>query len=283
MTLSNLLALNISNFHNLALFICQLFIDGQFRTGHILHDPNVFQVDQFITEIQSNCSSSVLWLSTDVNEPFQLPWKSEERTDHIIQLVFFDPENVLKKIEDFKQLFTFYRLVAFPASSTDVMGLNKMKTIPESIFSNSLFLTYNTTANGSACIYWIRKSDESNERSVEIIYEQDKDSPKNLFDAIFGKYEKNWVITIKLFRFATCTSKKNIKGISEIWDGSPFIANFYYRNLDAKFINLVKISCLDHNDLKLDKNINHPVQLGTERKFYSELTIEYKPIEDEQM
>lgn len=91
MELSNLFGIKLPNFHNLALFICHLFIDGQFRNGHIFYDPNVFQVGQLISEIQSTCPTSIPWISTDVTDKPVLPWKSNERTDHILQLIFFDP------------------------------------------------------------------------------------------------------------------------------------------------------------------------------------------------
>lgn len=282
MTLSNLLAPNLSKFHNLVIFICHLFTDGQFRTGHILYDPGAFQVDRFMIEIQSICTRSIPWLLNDVTKPIELPWKPEERTDHILQLVLFDPDNLPKNIEDFKILLTFYRFFTFSVSSINGAELNNLEKFPESFFSNSLNLIHYTSANDSVCIYWIHKNDESNERSVDTIHEQNHDMPKNLFSTVFDTYEKNWLITIKLYMLTTCTSNENIKGITEIWNGSPFFANFYFRNFNSTFIDLVKLSCQDQNkDIAIASH--ELVRIKNERKFYKELTTEYEHIEDGQM
>lgn len=67
MTVPVLLAPNISNFqtfHSLALFICHLFVDGKFRTAHIVHDQNVFD-PRLISEIHLNCFEPIPYVLTD--------------------------------------------------------------------------------------------------------------------------------------------------------------------------------------------------------------------------
>lgn len=113
MTLSShLVPSNVANFHNLALVICHLFIDGHFRSVHILYEPNIF-FDHFINDIESICPRPISWESTDVTKLSSLSRRSVEHTDHILQLIFLDPTSITAKIDKSRESPTFYRLFIF--------------------------------------------------------------------------------------------------------------------------------------------------------------------------
>lgn len=82
---------SISNVHNLAMFICHLFIDGNFRYCHILYDPKVFD-NQLTNQIDSICLVQIPWLTSDITQGSLSPWQANERTDPVLQLIFFDPK-----------------------------------------------------------------------------------------------------------------------------------------------------------------------------------------------
>lgn len=104
------------NFRNLALFICYTFIGGNFRHGHILYDPNIFN-DNLISEIDSNCPAQIPWQATDIIQLSLLPVNSGERTDHILQLIFLDPEHLEENISEFERFLTFYRIFIFVSTA----------------------------------------------------------------------------------------------------------------------------------------------------------------------
>lgn len=127
MIVVSLLAPNIYNYYNLALFICHLFIDGQFRTGHILYDPIQLD-DRLIAEVDRICPHSIPWVTTEVNRDFSLPWNSNNQTDHILQLIFIDPNHLPENIDDLKYLFAYYNLYIIQ-STNEINPKNPSATI----------------------------------------------------------------------------------------------------------------------------------------------------------
>lgn len=92
---SSYLAVTVSqppNFHNLTLFICHLFINGHFRTSHIMYDSTMFD-GQFMTQTNSIFPQSIRWKFTDISAPSLNPFGDPfDSYDNILQLIFFDPQ-----------------------------------------------------------------------------------------------------------------------------------------------------------------------------------------------
>lgn len=179
---SNILAPNNLHFYNLAIFVCHLFIDGQFQTGHIIYDPNAIQVTQLITEIQANCSRSIPWLSTDVTKgPRQSPWKPYENTDHVLQLILFDPEK-LSEISKFEKILTFYRLFIFLSTvNNDELKINEK--FASSSSRDSVVLYYNPET-GSINTYLLTKKHKiitENNENVQTVDDQKSEFIENIF------------------------------------------------------------------------------------------------------
>lgn len=65
---------NISNSSKLALFIRHLFVNGNFRFGHILYDPNEFNSD-LTARIDTTCLVQIPWQTTDITQSSLLPWE----------------------------------------------------------------------------------------------------------------------------------------------------------------------------------------------------------------
>lgn len=297
MTISTILTTNNSSFQNLAFFICHLFIDGRFRTGHILHDPNTFPVAQFIAEIQSICPHSIPWLLTDVMEPSQLPWTSDKRTDQIVQLIFLDPDHLPTSIGDLKKFFTLYRLFVFPSHGGSAMeGPSNENTNLEhnndviklaSTFDLSSLTSLRVSKNGSVCFHWAHDSkttesynqlihEQIDLNSMSLYEEKCKFDNENLFETIFGNIARKMKIVIDYFYVIPCDENKHVQALNKRGEGSVSFANFLFSYLNASFMNITKWSCKS-------KKVIQQVARFKPRKFYKELTTEYELVENEEL
>lgn len=106
--------LSVSTFSKLALFICNLFIDGKFRTVNILYDPNIFN-DYLLIHVDIICPNPILWQKIDITKPTSVRSDPMQRTDNTLQLIFFDPTHLPEEIDQFNEHFTFYRIFVFAA------------------------------------------------------------------------------------------------------------------------------------------------------------------------
>lgn len=270
MILSSLLTPNVSNFYNLALFVCHLFVDGHFRTSHILYDPNVFHVTQLIDDIQSNCPRTIPWLATDITKELIQPWESDEETDHILQL------NIVRlptKVSDFQSLFTFYRIFIF--SSADEKSAQALKFSSDFDLDN-MVLRFNHKT-GAINVHLFEKNAGEN-RKIHIFQQNNIDEYKkrNLFEIIFKKYEQNWKIVIKYNVPVNCDESEKIRKTQNTWNGLPFQVNFYASTLKAVSVHHLEKICENPNSTNFHVHQKFPT-------FYKELSTGYERIDDKNM
>lgn len=269
---------NIKNYCHLALFICQLFTDGNFRNGQILYDPNVFDGD-FVTEIESICPHSFPWRTADITlpiHPFMLPWILGERVDFILQLIFLDPKYMAVEFNQIKDYFTSYRIFVF--SSTDEIDTEAHISVIKNlnrVFTSILVLHYNLES-GSIHIHWI----PSNYDAVKKIEERMSVDPKaisirnqknnidhvNLFDRTFGEYDRKHAIIIRHGGLPYGNNKfTELVGLS---DQNLFLLNYFLLNLNGLYMALTYVNTSDPD-----------LQMGhKQRKYYKELLDAYYPI-----
>lgn len=272
--------LNVSNFHNLALFICHLFIDGRFRTSHILYDPIVFD-DQLIGEIHLNCPISVPFLMTDITDPPSSLWHSNENTDHILQLILFDPDHLPKDIDHFNHLLTFYRVLVLSSHGESnvehrISTLEQIKTLQH----NNLLILHHDSMTGSI---WLHQTSDTHalddradiclkdEKTPVLLNEMIKCEETNLFDVTFGEKDRTWMTTVSYF--FTHPMTKNRPSIPT-WNGVPFIANLFISTLNATYINQTNYH-LENGVIKTHYELNVPKQ----HRIYEELKIDYNSID----
>lgn len=288
------LAPNVSNFYNLAFFVCRLLTDGRFRTGHILYDPNAFHVTQLITDIQSNCSHSVPWLSTDITADLSpLPWKPDEKTDRILQLIFIDLDKIPTNIDDFQRFFIFYSL--FVVSSIEELDTDEKFTMTLKYIknNNNLVLHFNPETK-SINVHLVtnkyginketkekvKKMDEQKNEIIDDVFNQNEIIEiidKNLFDLIFKKYEQNWFIAISEFMpyFHGAKVVKNKKSYSG-WNGYIYSIHFFNSKLKAAYIKRTELFT-DPVSIQLS-DVRHKLT-----SFYKELSTQYEPIDKEKL
>lgn len=75
------------NFVNLSLFICQLFVGGNFRIAHILYYPEAFD-DRFISLLDATCSVQIPMVIIDATGPGKIHYEKLIRNAPILQLFF---------------------------------------------------------------------------------------------------------------------------------------------------------------------------------------------------
>lgn len=211
----------LPNYHKLALFVCHLFIDGKFRTAHILFDPKIFD-NLLISEIYSVCSDPIPLLTTDITK--SSIGTAEEYAQHgpTLQLIFFDPEHLPKRTIRFRHQLAFYRLFIF--CTPDQMDVKKTTSVLQKLnlfeSSNSLILNLVQTTN-NINRFWISsdgaimdysfddenkeatseptntlRSDQSSALSIKQDRQMSSIKPTD-FNQVFGIYEKNWKFAIR--------------------------------------------------------------------------------------
>lgn len=275
--------LNISHFHNLALFVCHLFIGGNFRIGHILYDPKVFD-DHLISKIDSVCQLQIPWLTTDITQHSLMPPHVSKRTDHILQVIFFDPKYLAEEIVEYEEHFTFYRIFAFPSTFGEVDMKQRISIIGQlnSISNPSpLIMHYNVKSD---LIYVHRLSEngliiENFEKNmaqdVRSLYEHRQKSNveyERLFDGIFGEYDRKQTMGIRVsgvFR----TIKDSISYVPIF--GHLFFANYFVSTLNASFIHMTSSPFNDKHTAAVDRLVAHKP-----RKYHEEIFLEYEPIDE---
>lgn len=231
---------NISNFHNLALFICKLFIDGHFRNAQILYDPHIFD-GRLMDDFGSVCSSSFPWRTMDITQASQSTWHQDERTRNELQLIFFDSNHLADEVDHFKKFFTFYPILVF--SSTNEMNVDENFNITA--------LHYNI-GTGSIQIHWVLELDddvtEKSEHRMSVdsrttaMRQSDTKVHKeqlNLFDCTFEKKEQMKSIVVRVAGWFREDEQ------STDLESNPqrrFFTNYYLQMLDTRFIQVTFVN-----------------------------------------
>lgn len=270
MTLSNILVPNISNFHNLALFICHLFVGGSFRYGDIIYDPNVFD-GHLTTQIDSICPVQVPWQITDITQSTSSYRQPNERTDHIMQLIFFNPEHFAQEIDKFNEYFTYYRIFVF--LSRDEIEMEKSMSVVRKLSPtfNSLSLFCNLE-NGSINVYWINRNGEISDLSIGL--EDHNPGPMDLFDRTFSEYDRMQPLAI---RVNSVFQKKRGQISHHPIHGRQFVANWFLSTLNGTSINMTCIPLRDPTTALFHQSV-----VPKHRKYYKELSLEYETIHTDQ-
>lgn len=263
MMATSLSTVNLSNFslfYNLAHFICHLFIDGHFRFGHILYDPKVFE-NQLLTEIDTVCPVQIPWQTNDITQPFSSARDINERTDHILQLIFFDPKYLAAEIDSSKDFITFYRIFVF--SSTLIQSNERRLTsVMRNLSPNSLILEH-IRMEDIVNVYWIPMEND------EQIYTVDKYIDYG--NQIIQQYQSTPPIVIRVYS----TLRNDNDFSSDVPNfGHLNLANYFASALRVKYINLTTMP-LYYASAPQTHILKHE-----ESKFYKEISRQYERISD---
>lgn len=251
-----------TNFQTLALFICKLFIGGRFRNLHTLFDPNVFD-DHLTTDLDSICTNQISWHSTDVTQPSLLPWNVADHTEHILQLIFFDPKHLAKEIDLFKEYFSFYRIFLFDSTDGQIdteKATSEIKKLSSVFDSNTLIVSYDKK-NGDVRVKSTSQDDDvifnSNSSVGHVI----------LFDRTFGEYERKRPMRIRahLYYGVFDNELKHIPDFRMLYLANYFGAVFNTSNIQMTFFF----------GNATDLNVTEVVAVRNEPKRHKDLSVDY--------
>lgn len=265
-------------FHNLAIFICHLFIDGHFREGNILYDPKVFN-DRLLVEIESVCPSQIPWQPNDITQSHLVHRRISERTDHILQLIFFDSNNLMEDIEQYGEHLTYYRIFVFSSFDDIDLKLPQFTQLKRISSANTLIARHNSKLD---VIYIDWMSENGNIFEISTIYhcyECEKTSWP-FYEGTFGNYEREKSISMKvisMFRQHGNSINYNDYGSIVPISGHMYLANLYNFKLNGSYVNMTCTS-IDGNS-----SSQHFVVTHKRRKYYNEILMAYEKIKDGNM
>lgn len=239
---------NISNFYNLALLICQLLIDGNFRNAQILYDPQIFD-GRLMDDFGSVCSSSFPWRTMDITQALPSHYNQDEHTRNDLQLIFLDPNHSADTIDQFKELFTFYSI--FVLASTNELDA-KVQNLGQTFNITTLYYNMET---GSVII-----GDDFTEKSDPKVHKDQVNS----FNWTFGRKEQMKSIVVRVGGWF----RDDVQ--STDLESNPrrrFFTNYYLQMLNTRFIHVTFQNAA--NPKSPPKNQLFVVQ---QRKLYKELS-----------
>lgn len=190
---------NVTGIHQLALFICHLFIDGHFRTAHFVYKPNTFEFD-WLLQMDAICPEPIPLYLSDITLPWEWPWNDKDTLNNVLQLNFFDMNNNLADdVDQLQESCAYYRVFCFP--STNLPNAEQrsfvFSTLRPFCDSNILLVDYNTK-NVSTFIDSNYDSNwKSSQEPIVIVSDETEIEHANLFDRTFGEYERMQSIAIQ--------------------------------------------------------------------------------------
>lgn len=219
---------NVTNIHYLAVFICNLFVDGRFRTAHFLFKPNTFDFD-LLTQFDSICTKSIPVYLTDVTQPWILPWDDMDSPDNVLQLCFFDRSESTNDILQL-QSKAYYRIFSF--HSNDSFGRGRqtaLKALRHFSDSKTLIVLYNSK-NVSVFTKFHQQT------PIFVVKNEINLNDVDSFDRTLGEIERMQSIAIQRIKFCDTS----VHGIDFDWGSTVEIIwmHYYHFQLNGSFINM---------------------------------------------
>lgn len=197
----NLLAPDIQRFYKLSLFICHLFIDGNFQTGHILFDQSAFD-SRLITAIDSTCSQKISWMMTDIT----LPRNTTVHSDHTVQLIFLNPDHLMNSINDFEIDLLAQRLFVFHSNDKKkIEDQSYIFGIVLAISGLNSFILHHSFKDDSIEILWLLNNNDVSAIELKMVEHliikpvksKNQDSILNEeFDPPSGEIDRMWPMVV---------------------------------------------------------------------------------------
>lgn len=266
-----------SNFFNLSLLICHLFVGGNFKVANILYTEEALD-DRLLSEIDSTClvriPMTTLNISASALETFSID--PNQRTDHIIQLIFLPRDKLAENMNRIDGLLTFYRIFVFSQVQrivSDETWIENVKFITNPS-SNSLLLIHNS-ASGVFRSY--RCSKPPNNFVEPIDLQNVSMSNEELFNCALGETALGrYFGVVNLYRIdcAALTAGP----LNTILKMETAFANLYFTRLNLSFIERASVYCNE-----TDFHINHTATRPIRRPIYNEYSLNFNPVEIDPM
>lgn len=263
-----------STYYHLALFICHLFIDGQFRTAHFVYKSSTFDSD-LLLQIDKLCPARIPSYSTDLTLPWEWPWNRNDNINTVLQLNILSSNNLTGDIDELENGFAYYRVFCF--ASIDAMDSNQQTsifaTLRDLTNSKNLIVYYNAQ-NASIFIDPIAANFHSNPKLVYVVNRDANYRQVNLFDQTFGEFERTQSIAVRRI----ISSIKKLHGVefSPIFHPEVLRIQYYHLHLKNAFIYMTWVDYLEHPPFETNRYC-----LLQPSNYYKELTYKYQCTENQ--
>lgn len=262
------------SFLNLSLFICQLYSGGNFQLAHILYYSKVHD-DRLYSAIYSTCPFEIPMILINVTTPNEFHLNYNERTDHILQLIFMPQEHLFQNSSYFMridELPTFYQIFIV-STIHDKKSLEKLK-ITANLNSTSLWLMHNVS-HDDVTPYHLSKDLKGNSSIVQLKNLQ-MNSKMSLFASTLGQDTFKRVLGVSYIHDMVCDTGKS-KSLMTFFKVDELFANFYYFQMNLNYINTSILYCGER--LKF----GYKLMRNTHKSVYKEFSVESKAINENKM
>lgn len=231
------------NFLNLSLLICQLFAGGNFRMAHILYHPEVFD-DRLLKAIDSTCPLQIPMMTIDISAPGISSSDQNQRTDHILQLIFLPRDQLKKSMDRINGLLTFYRIFIF---TSDLELKFEKNLMHDSKFirdrnSSSLLLIHNNLS-GATKPYLFSGKSKTSLVPVDLQWSQLR-SGEDMFDSALGAKVHDPAFGVAYLDKIDCKSY-NTRIFRTLLKQYQIYGRFYYTRFNMTFIDEITLRCID--------------------------------------
>lgn len=226
------------NLKSMALFVCNLYISGQFGTVQFIFDSTMLN-NQLIIDLNFNCPVFIPIL-TARSTGAQFPLSSQsKRTDQILQIILLDryetpfgPKNITDRLKDY---IAFYQIYVAPVAGVrEDLIRNLEKNYVKDDFSNALLLVHNSSS-GTNEMY-------SRENLNEPINLTNQNSMENIFAETFGKLESFSILGVLYSHGSTCHNEyESRRYVFAIYQ--RFLTNYYAARLNISFLEGASTIC----------------------------------------
>lgn len=253
------------NILNLSLFICHLFVGGNFHTLHTLYHPDAFD-DHLLSGIDSACPSEISKTTTDISMPEIIIPKRNYQTDRILQLIFLPQNGLAELMDQIKVNLTFYRVYVFSSSngSDTIQQMKKYAETIENTNSSSLLVIHNKL-NGTTEAYLFSK--DSNNFMQRVDWQQSNlYSEMELFELTLGDKGLDRSLGVAHEDYSSSCKFRTEIGIRNL----RMFGRLYFTRLNMSFLDQEYEICGNATYNRLVNTVRPIV-----RSTYNELSSEY--------
>lgn len=270
-----------TSFVNLSLFICKIFVGGNFRVAHILYHPDALD-DRLVSELHATCSAEIPMIfvnysATEIGRCTNVglcEHPKSERNDHILQLIFLTQKQILHSFYRVKPLLTFQRFFIYSTNKGpdfDQKVYDKLISVTVPL-SKSMLLAHNHLRD-TFRLYALVPSLSDNIKAMDV--KNTKEIPqKDLFNNVFGDLQFKPRLSVTYFENIVCYTHHQ----KEFSKREQVFANFYYEQMQMSFIDVASVKCKSQAS-----GLNHKFIQHIQKPSYSEFHDDQRMLGDEKM
>lgn len=266
---SFVLANSPPSYANLSLFICHLFVGGNFSNTRILYQPRVFD-DRLIQELESTCSAPIPILTTDVTRIKEREWKSCPTTPNTLRLFFVRRKELKSRSIATQQIghsFPIYVFLNIRGSGLDRLFTDVAKDFYVANAVSMALLLFHKDDGSVLPYHYIHP------RNITHIDIPNPIFDTKVFDYSLRKNSPQKAKAISSFSTINCNDKNH--AFSHLLQTSRgFVANFYYTQMNwsllLDMITNCRVKFRTETYLKLGRHIHKAI--------YNELSFDSEPV-----